>query len=218
MNFTDNCCHLSCNDVLILSWGWLSNWLLLKVKICLLPSTILWNTAWNGTILLKIKQWSIDFHNVFRKSRFSQESIRNESLSGFEEFSIPNILFPNRKYFSHCIRFEKSNVGNDIKQCRFMHPIRQSNYLGWHRILFSLCFKLFLHLLRVNFNNTMGWYGIILIQDHFFLVFICSDDFKVIRSESVRIDLLYTIDEFNWSCVAIFCKKWNCRFTSFNSF
>lgn len=163
LNFAYNCCHFACYDVFILSWGRFSDWFLFKIKICLFPSTILWNTAWNGSILLKIKQRSIDFHDIFRKCRLSQESIWNKSLSSLEEFSISDILFPNRKYFGYCIWFEKSNVGNNIEQSRFMHPIRQSNNFSWHRILLALCFKLFFHLFRVHFNDTMCRNGIIFI-------------------------------------------------------
>lgn len=88
-----------------------------------------------------------------------------------------------------------------------MHPVRQPNDFGGGNVLFTFCFELLFHFFRKDFDNTMSRNSVILIKYHFLLIFICSNHLKIIRSESVLIDFLNTVDELNRSCISILRKE-----------
>ena len=215
LHFADDVGHFSCNDGFILIWSCFSNWFLLKVEICFLPGSILRNSAWNGFVLLKVKQRAIDFHNILWKGWFGEECIWDKFFSGFKELSVSNVLFPDTEDFSQCIRLEEADVRYDVKQGRLMHPIWKADNFSWSAVFFTLRLKLFFHLFRKYLDNTMCRDGIIFIEDHFFLIFIGGDNFQVVRPEFVGVDFLNTIDKLDGRGVTIFGKKWDCCFSCF---
>jgi hypothetical protein len=64
----------------------------------------------------------------------------------------------------------------------------------------------------------VGGNGIVFIQDHLFLIFICRDDLKVIWPKSVGVYFLDTVNEFDRGCVAVFGKEGNRSFSSLDCF
>lgn len=63
----------------------------------------------------------------------------------------------------------------------------------------------------------MSWDSVVLVQNHFLLVFVGGDNFKIVWPKFLFINFLHAIYELDGSCVTILGKKWYSIFTGFYS-
>ena len=205
--------HLSCNDGLVLRGSRLPERFLLNVKVIFLPGAVLRNSVRDSFVHLEIKEAAIDVHDMLRESGFGKKGVCNKFLSFLNETSVSNILLPNSKNFGKGVRLEEPNIGNDVEKSWLVHPVWKPDNLCGSNIFSAFCLELLPHFFRVDFNNTVSWDGVVLIKDHFLLVFVGTDDLKVVGSELFCVDHLDTIDEFNGRGVSILGEEWDGGFS-----
>ena len=95
-----------------------------------------------------------------------------------------------------------------------MHPVGETDNFCGGAVFLSFGLELFFHFLREDLNNTVGGNCVVLIKDHFLLVLIGGDDFKIVWPELVGIDFLDAVDELYGGGVAVFGEKRDCGFSS----
>lgn len=76
-------------------------------------------------------------------------------------------------------------------------------------VVFAVGFELFLVLIGINVDDTMGRNSVVFIQNQFFLILALEHNLQIVRTEPIRIDDLNTINEFNGCCVSVLSKEWN---------
>lgn len=124
LNFTDNYCHLVCNNVFVLRTCHFASLVLLDVELIFhLPSFVISNFIENSFILTQIIKAFIDLHKILGKSRLGNENISHKFLSDFKIIAISNIFLPNRENFSNGVAFKELYVCNNIEESRLVHPI-----------------------------------------------------------------------------------------------
>ncbi len=214
MDFADGVGHFSGDDGFIMIGGCFPNGFLFEVEVSFFPGSIFGDSAGNSFILLEIEERAIDFHDVFGESGFGEEGVGDEFLSGFEELSVSDVFLPDAEDFGECVRLKEADVGDDVEKSGLMHPVGEADNFCGGDVLLPFGLELFFHFLGEDLNNTVGRNCVVLIKDHFLLVFIGGDDFEIVWPELVGIDFLDAVDELYGSGVAVFGEKRDCGFSS----
>ncbi len=108
--------HFVGDDAFVLCACHLARLVLLIVEVSLLPRLVIANFREDCLVLLQVEQATVYLHQVLSECGLGDKGIRDESLPGLEEASIPHVLLPNAEDLGDGVALKEADIGDDVEK------------------------------------------------------------------------------------------------------